>query len=278
MSAPVFAAVLIAAFLHAVWNALLKGGADRTVTAVLVAAGAALVALVLLPFLPRPASPSWSFIATSAALQVTYFALLSIAYRSADLSVVYPVMRGTPPLLVGAGSVFILAERLSPTAWAGLGAIVAGVAGMALAARAVRHRTGVVTALANAFVIAAYTLVDAAGVRRSGAPFSYTLWLFLLTGVSLLGWGILRRRAEIRVLAVTSWSRGLLGGAGACASYGIALWAMTQAPVAMVAALRETSILFGLGLSVVFLRERPGFARAGLACLIAAGVMLLKFG
>lgn len=275
MTLTVFAVVLFAAAIHAAWNALVKGGSDTLLTSALVATGATLVSLVAIIFLPLPASASWPFVIASAVLQATYFVLLGYAYRVADMSATYPLMRGSAPLLVATVSAAFLNEPLAPVAWVGVAVISAGILSMALGTRAGQGR-GAFVALLNAAVIAAYTLVDGEGVRRSGAPASYTLWVFFLTGLPLFAWAITARRAEVRPYLAANWLRILIAGIGASSSYGLALWAMTSAPVAVVAALRETSIVFGMAISYFVLRERVTPVRVIGACIIAAGAIALR--
>lgn len=144
------------------------------------------------------------------------------------------------------------------------------------AARRGVSRAGLGLALLNAVVIAGYTLIDGIGVRRSGAPVAYSLWIFLLTGLALLTWALAKRRdAFVRYMQV-NWHLGLIGGVGTASSYGLALWAMTIAPIAVVAALRETSILFGTAISAVLLRERVSRVRVVAVCVIAAGAVILR--
>lgn len=275
MTLTVFAVVLFAAAVHASWNALVKGGSDTMLTSALVASGATLVSLVAIIFLPLPAPASWPFVAVSAVLQATYFVLLGYAYRVADMSATYPLMRGTAPLLVAIVSAAFLNEPLVPLAWIGVAVISAGILSMALGTRAGQGR-GAVVALLNATVIAAYTLVDGEGVRRSGAPASYTLWIFFLTGLPLFAWAITARRARVRTYLAANWLRILIAGIGASSSYGLALWAMTSAPVAVVAALRETSIVFGMAISYFVLREKVTPMRVLGACTIAGGAIVLR--
>jgi drug/metabolite transporter (DMT)-like permease len=184
-------------------------------------------------------------------------------------------MRGSAPLLVALVGRAALGERLSPAAWLGTGAACLGILCMAADSRR-EHRRGLAFALLNAMVIAAYTLVDGMGVRRSGAPAAYTLWIFLLTGVPLAAWACAWKREAFARCAARNWPRGLAGGAGSVASYGLALWAMTRAPMAVVAALRETSILFGIAISVLWLKERPGPVRLAAAGIIALGAAVLR--
>jgi len=272
----VFVIVLFAAALHATWNALVKGAGDKLLTTVLVAASASLIAAVVLPFLPQPAPASWPFIATSTVLQVGYFVLVARAYHAADMSQTYPLMRGTAPLLVALASTTWIGEPLSSAGWIGVAVICAGILSMMGGLPGRDSRAGVMLALMNAVVIAGYTLVDGVGVRLSGSPAAYTLWLSLLTGPPLLLWALLTRSKVFRRYTVGNWHLGLIGGIGTLSSYGIALWAMTLAPVAVVAALRETSILFGAAISALVLKERVGGTRIAAALIIAAGAMILR--
>jgi drug/metabolite transporter (DMT)-like permease len=276
MSLVVFAAILFGAALHASWNAIVKGGPDKLLTTVLVAAASGAVALVVLPFLPLPARASWSFLATSAIVQVVYFALVAGAYNATDMSRAYPLMRGLAPALVALAGVLLLGEHLGPVAWAGVVLVSTGVFAMTFGAKGAASRLGTLLALVNALVIASYTLIDGVGVRASGAPVAYAMWLFLLNAIPLVGWALIARRRALGAYAARYWPLGLAGGLGNIGSYGLALWAMTHAPVAVVAALRETSILFGLAIAWAVLHERIGPARVAAALLILAGAGALR--
>lgn len=277
MSAIVFAAVLCGAALHATWNAIVKGGSDKLLSTVLVAACSGLIALVALPFLPLPARASWPYLAASAILQTLYFALVAAAYRATDMSRAYPLMRGLAPTLVALFGAAFLGQHLPAAGWIGVALVSTGVFAMAFAfvGQVPGDWRGTVFALTNAAVIAAYTLVDGAGVRVSGAPVAYSMWLFLLA-TPLVAWALVARRAAFLAYARANLWRGMLGGLGNLGSYGIALWAMTRAPVAMVAALRETSILFGLAIASLVLGERIGRARIAAAALIVFGAITLR--
>ena len=277
MSLHVFAIILLGAALHATWNAVVKGGADKLLTTCMIASVASLIALASVPFLALPARESWPFIGASVIFQVLYFVLVASTYRIADMSQTYPIMRGTAPLLVATVSVLVLAESLSAFAWLGIAVISLGILSMA-AAPSAGQKTGLVLALINAGVIACYTLIDGVGVRKSGAPVAYTLWVFLLTGIPLAAWALVARRAEFCAYVTRHWRLGVIGGVGTVASYGLALWAMTQAPIATVAALRETSILFGVVISAWVLKEHLTRVRIVAACVIAAGAMVLRLG
>ena len=169
MPVVVFGAVLLAAFLHAAWNALVKNADDKFLTTVIVAASAALLAAIALPFLNQPDSASWPYIGTSAVIHVVYFVLIAFAYHLADMSQSYPLMRGTAPFLVALAGAFLLREPLSSTAWIGISLISLGVLSM-VGIKQEGDGKGIALALLNAFVIASYTLVDGYGVRLSEAP------------------------------------------------------------------------------------------------------------
>jgi drug/metabolite transporter (DMT)-like permease len=270
--------VLFAALMHAGWNSIVKSGTDKLLTAVMITTAAAGIAALTLPFLPQPAPASWPFIAASVLLQTLYYGLLAAAYRNADMSHAYPIMRGTAPLIVAAVSAWLIGEIVSATQWLGIVLICGGVLGLAVHAPAQsgRHAAATAFALVNAGVIASYTVIDGLGVRRSGAPAAYTLWIFLLTGTEMLLWIALWRRREFSAYARGKWLQGIAGGAGTVVSYALALWAMTVAPVALVAALRETAILFAAVISALVLKERITPQRLACTGLIVAGAVALR--
>ena len=278
MPLEVIAAVVFGAFLHAGWNALIKSGRDVFQDTVLVTAGAAGFGAIALALLPTPLRPSWPFIGASGVIHVVYFSLVAAAYRLGDLSQAYPLMRGAAPLLVAVASGALLSEFPPPLVWAGIVLISGGVYGLGRTAGGpTRASAGpTLVALATAVVIATYTFVDGVGARRSGQPVSYTAWVFVLTAVPLLAWAAVRAPARVVGHLRRRWFVALVGGLSTAGSYGIALWAMTRAPIAPVAALRETSILFGIGLAAAVLKERFGAARILGAVSIAAGVVLLR--
>jgi drug/metabolite transporter (DMT)-like permease len=282
--AHVIAAVLGAALLHATWNALVKGRSaqgDPLLSTVLVVGGGSLASALLLPFMTAPAPESWPFIAASSLTQTVYYLLLIEAYRSGDMSHAYPLMRGTAPLLVAIFNGLLLGERLNGPQWLAVCLICGGVLAMMLAARSPglaggSQRRATVFALATACVIATYTIIDGAGVRRSGAPAAYTMWIFLLAGAAVTAWAARTRARELLRLAGARPLLVPLGGVSTLGSYGIALWAMTLAPVAAIAALRETSILFATAIAALFLRERVGRGRLLAVALIACGAAVMR--
>ncbi|WGL56259.1 DMT family transporter [Kluyvera intermedia] len=275
MTLSVFCILLFAALLHATWNAIVKAGDDKLYSAIGVTGSAALIALVLQPFAPTPSAASVPFMVASTVLQVIYTVLVAKTYQISDMSQTYPLMRGTAPLLVAIISVLFLGDHLSPLAWCGIAVICTAILGMAFNGRS-GSQLGIILALLNACIIAGYTLIDGTGVRLSGTAFGYTLWSFFLNGSSLLTWAMIARRREASRYLVQHWKKGMLGGLGTMGSYGLALWAMTQAPLAVVAALRESSILFGAIIAWLLLKERVSGLRFIAAGGIAAGAILLR--
>jgi len=278
MSNGVVAAILFAAFLHAGWNALIKRrDRDMLAATIAIAAGAALISLCFLPFVPPPAPASWPFLAASSVPQIAYYLLIAKVYRGSDLSLAYPVMRGTAPFFVAAANAILFGEVLSWMGFLGVGCICGGV--LLIASGRFRRpdaARAVTTAIGIALVIASYTVLDGLGVRRSGSPAGYTLWVFLLTGLGLTGWTMIQRRTQmLQSLRADFWT-GLGGGGASLLSYGIALWAMTKAPVAAVAALRETSILFAALMSMILLREKASWERIAAAMLLTAGAVAIR--
>jgi drug/metabolite transporter (DMT)-like permease len=276
MSAGVLLAVLLGAFLHASWNVLVKAGHDTRIAAAGVYIGAGVLSGIALPFLPAPSVASWPYLAASTAVEVLYGLLLAAAYRLGDLSHAYPLMRGTAPLLVAIGSGVLIGESLSAAVYAGVTLICAGVLSMIRDAHSHGHSPAATRlALLNACVIAAYTTIDGLGVRVSREPVAYSLWLSVLVGLPWLVWVAVSRdrpwaglRRQLPAVA--------LGGACSVGSYTLALWAMTRAPVAAVAAVRETSIVFGAALGAIVLRERVTRVRALAAVAIAFGVWVIR--
>lgn len=278
MSSLVFPAVLFAALLSAIWNVIVKAGTDHFLDIVMVMCAAAAISITLLPFVAQPAVQSWPYLAASFVTQPTYFILLTAVYRTGEMSEAYPLMRGTAPLLVAMAGGPLIGEALPVQRWLGVALICAGVFALAIEAqqRNGAARAAAPYALLNAFVIAAYTLIDGEGVRQSGAPLAYAMWVNVITVVPLLLWTLWRRRTAFLAYARHRWHFGLYGGAATFGSYALSLWAMTLSPIALVAALRETSILFATAIAVLVLRERVGWARYAAIGGIAAGAVVLR--
>lgn len=276
---PVVMAVLFGALLHASWNALVKSSTDKALDTASIHLLGSVVALPLLLFTGLPPPAAWPFILGSMVIHIGYYVALTGAYRHGDLGLTYPLMRGTAPLLVALSASTLLGEQLSPMAWVGVVGICCGVLALGLSRQAMESPRAVGFALANAVVIAAYTVVDGLGVRRADSAMQYVVALFVLDGwpfgllvVRQRGWAVVAPYLRKR------WLLGLAGAAASMGSYGIALWAMTKAPVATVAALRETSVLFAAVLGTWLLKEAFTIRRAIGTGVIVAGVMALRLG
>jgi drug/metabolite transporter (DMT)-like permease len=277
MTAGVLLLVLCAALLHASWNLLVKAAHDPRLATAGVYIGGGLIAAAVLPFLPAPARASWPYIAAAAATELLYSILLSAAYRVGDLSHAYPLMRGAAPLLVALGSGVLLGEHLSLAVWAGVALVSCGILSLVFDARFQGHSAAATRlALLNACVIAAYTTIDGLGVRRSGQPLAYSLWLSLLIAAPWLAWIAARRRAYRWGQVRAHLTPAAVGAVFGVAAYTAALWAMTRAPVAAVAAVRETAIVFSIVLGGLVLHERVTPVRALAAVAIVLGVWAIR--
>jgi drug/metabolite transporter (DMT)-like permease len=270
---------LFAAACHAGWNALIKVGLDPLSTTTLISIGAGVVALVLLPFVGAPAWAAWPWLIASVAIHLLYFASLIESYRTGDLGQVYPIARGSAPLMTAAATTIFVGETLSLIGWIGILALVAGV--LLLSARGGRElaqidRRAVGFAVFTALTICAYSVVDGIGARLSANPNAYSLWLFVGIAMVMVPYALYRDGRDVVPAMRRYWRRGFAGGALQVLSYGIAIWAMTAAPIAIVATLRETSVLFGAAIAVVVLKEPLRAVRIGAAGLIVCGLILIR--
>ncbi|HEU4350527.1 MAG TPA: DMT family transporter, partial [Burkholderiales bacterium] len=252
----VTAAVLAAALAHATWNAMIKSSGDVLLDMTLVVFFAGLVTTPFVLFVDVPGPAVWPYIVTSMVIHIAYYIALVGAYRAGDLSHGYPIMRGIAPLLTSLCAIWWLGEAPRPLVWVGIVLICGGVLSLGLAGFHWRtSRVSTRWALANAVIIAAYTLVDAGGVRAAGRPETYVVWLFVLDALPFPLLILLLKKRQLASYAARFWLRGLFGGALSAAAYGIVLWAMTRAPVAAVAALRETSVIFAALIGAWLLKE-----------------------
>jgi len=274
LSPHIVGVILLAATLHAGWNVVVRAGTDRRRSSELILCGGAVIAVVLLPFLPLPPLAAWPYLLASSLLNGVFFILIAEAYTHGGVALAYPLMRGVAPMITMVAAWLLLGEALPPAGWIGIATICSGVVllarrrGEAGEARAVRF------ALANAVVIATYTLNDAVGVRIAQTPLAYALWLFPLSAIPTLLW--MHRNSPWEWPNASELARGIGGASASIGAYSLVLWAMTQAPVAPVAALRETSILIGVVLARLFLDERPGRRGWGGAVAIATGAVILR--
>ena len=279
-------AVLGAALLHAAWNALIKAGRDPLLDTALVALGGSLMALPLTLLVDAPARASWPYIFWTVVVHIGYYTAIAAAYRIGDLSHIYPIMRGGAPLRVALTSGFWFGETLTASGWAGVLLISGGVLSLAFVGRAKGRDAGgtsgknattaTLWALLSAAIIAVYTLIDAAGARASGGTERYVVWLFVFLGLPFGLFVLATRRGALLAHARRYWWVGVVGATCSGLSYGIALWAMTRAPVAIVAALRETSVIFAALIGAWLLKEGHLKERLVGAAAVLAGLIALK--
>jgi drug/metabolite transporter (DMT)-like permease len=278
MSAYVAVLVLLSALMHAGWNVLVKHSKDGQLDTVSFALAGSALAALMLPFVPLPEMACAPWMATSLLVHVGYFISLIEAYRHADLSVAYPLMRGMAPVLVTALTMFA-GEYVTPWQGLGIGFIGLGIAlpvWISMGWR-VESRTGILFGFLNAIIIALYTLLDGMGVRQAGTAVGYTFWMFFFNGWGILAYTVWRRgRLAVWEHARARWRLSLIGAALSIGAYGIVLWAMTIAPISSVAALREVSVVFAAVMGTWWLHERMGPQRIAGACLVGMGVMLIK--
>ncbi len=276
---PIICAVLVGALLHASWNALVKSSDDKAMDTALIHLLGSLMAIPLVLVVGLPPPQAWPYIAASTVIHIGYYIALTGAYKHGDLGLTYPLMRGVAPLLVAMSAALTLGEVLSPLAWAGVLGVSCGVLVLGLSRHALESPKAVRFALTNAVIIAIYTVVDALGVRASGNAAQYVAALFLIDGwpfALIVFWR--RGGALVWPYARRRWPVAAGAALASFGSYGIALWAMTRAPVASVAALRETSVLFAALLGAWFLKEPFTPRRIIGVVTIVAGVMALRLG
>ena len=276
MNTTVALLVLLAAVLHATWNAVVKAGEDKLVALALVIFTKGLLALVAIPFLPLPAPASWPFLLTSAVVHYLYYGVLVVAYRHGDLSLVYPIARGSAPVLAALGAWALAGEALGLLEWGGVLIVSAGI--MSLAKPTQGDGKAIGLALLTGLTIAVFSLADGLGVRRSGEALAYIAWLFAFCGLPMLAFASWRRRGRALALIGSHWKTSVLGGLVGAAAYGIVIWAMSVAPIALVVSLRETSVLIAAAIGALILKEGFGPRRVASAVVIVAGAALIKLG
>ena len=271
--------VLLAAASHATWNAFVKSGEDKLVSLCLVIFTTSFPALFALPFLPLPAAESWPFLMVSTIVHYLYYAVLVAAYRHGDLSLAYPIARGSAPVLVAAGAWLFAGEGLAAWQWIGVVTVSVGIMSLANPGRG-RAGDGeakaIVFALLTGLTIAAYSLADGLGVRLSGHEFAYIAWLFVFSGLPMpfiIRW---RRGGESARLVRAHLRIGIFGGLISGLAYAIVIWSMSVAPIAMVVSLRETSVLIAAAIGSLFLKEHFGPRRIAAAAVIVAGAALMN--
>ncbi len=278
MSSFVLAAVLFGALLHAAWNALIKLQSDKFAAAASVAILAGVVGLPVMAALPAPPAEAWPYLAASALIHVGYFALVAFAYRSADLGVAYPLTRGSAPVITALLAFLLIGETLGWNGWLAVAAVAAGIVALSADAlvRGGLTRSTAAGAILNAGVIVTYTLIDGLGARVVGNGLIYVAWMLAGTAILIFALMFAIRGTAFLVELRKGWLLGLVGAVLTIASYSIALWAMTRAPIGLVAALRETSVLIAAVLGAIFFNEQFGPKRWLALVLILAGIVILR--
>ena len=279
MTATVFFAVIGAAMLHATWNALVKGGADKRVTMAAVVLGHLPFAAVILPFVPLPAVESLPYLIAGILLHAGYQLFLFQSYQKGDLTQVYPIARGSAPLIVALVSVVFLGVHLSPVELLAITIIGAGILSLALVRRADGNRNGnaAMLALVTGCFIASYSLVDGLGARLAGTALGFYGWLTIGNVIVMAVFLMIKSPQVFGGILRTGRGVFVIGGGASFAAYAIVIWAFTQAPIALVTALRETSIVFALIIGVFFLKERLDLAKVVSTMTTLLGVALLRF-
>lgn len=277
MSYTVLFLVLLAAIFHATWNVIVKGGSNKLFEAAFNTLGGGLGALCILPFIGFPPQSCWLLLGLSVCFHQLYSLSMAATYKETKLNVGYPVMRGSAPLLTALILAF-MGVSLTFYGWLGIIALCVGIFALAFQQRHDGSLHGVLLALRTAVAISAYTLADGYGARAAGESLVYTAWLFALNLLPINAYCWLKHHQEFIVYARKRLLIGLFGGVCGLTSYGIAIWAMTVAPIALVAALRETSVIFGMILAVIFLHEKLTFMRALAIIMVALGAILVRLG
>lgn len=275
----VFTAVLAAAVMHAAWNALIKVRVDRFASISLTALGMTCTALPILPFVAFPNAAMWPWITASVFIHMGYRLFLVRAYDFGDLSQTYPLARGTAPLVTTLGGIILVGEFPGMLAVCGIVLLSIGTFFMSVRGGSKiggLNKAAVGYALITSLFISGYTLTDGIGARLGETAVSYAAWLYVLDGICAMIIGFYYRGRGLLTILAAEWKIGLLTGFLSAASYAIAMWAMTRAPIASVAALRETSILFAMAISVLLLGERMTAWRGAAALSILAGMIALR--
>ncbi len=278
MSTIVFVAVIAAAALHAVWNALAKGGHDKHLSMTAVVLGHTPIALAILAVVPMPAPQSWPYVLFGIVLHVGYQLFLLAAYRIGDLTQVYPIARGTAPLIVAGVSIVFLGVELAPLEIVAVLTIAAGILSLSLVRQSDGLRNGKASMLAftTGCFIAAYSLVDGSGARLSGSAFGFYAWVAIGNSILLAAY-----IASVKPGLLCSLHKAkqtfIIGGSASFIAYALVIWSFTQAPIALVTALRETSIIFALIIGVWFLKERLDLGKVFSTFMTLLGAALLRF-
>ena len=279
MTATITFAVLVAALCHASWNAIIRMRGDKMISMTLLIGACGLLAAPGLFFVPVLPEAAWPFVIASTVIHTGYNTFLALSYAHGELSKVYPLVRGSAPLLTLAISVLVLDEAVDASGMVGI--VVLGIGIMTLALDRgwrvlVESRRGLFYVAATSLCITAYTLADGLGARAAGNPHHYVIWLFVLEAVPFVAFMLLIRGREIFAAGRANWTAGLLGGALSLVAYWIVIWAFTVAPIPIVAALRETSILFAALIGMIVLGEKLTPIRIASIAMVLCGLALMR--
>lgn len=270
--------VLLAALIHAFWNAVVKSSGDRVLTLTLIHFTGACIGGIGVYFVGFPDPAVWPYLLLSVLVHNLYYLFLLLSYRAGDLSEVYPIARGSSPLLVVLLALVMAGEVPTQGAMIGIFLVSAGIISLTFAKGKI-SRAGLVPiglALTTGIMIATYTVIDGLGIRAGSNPWPYIAWLNVLEAVPITLWALTRRNREIVPFLKTSWKTGVLGGALALVAYAAALYALNEGAMAHVSALRETSVLFATLIGAFILKEGFGWRRMAAACVITAGIFILQ--
>jgi drug/metabolite transporter (DMT)-like permease len=277
MSVFVMLAVLGSAFFHALWNTLIKSGTNRMAATVILSLGEIPFGLAVAASRPMLATEALPWVVAAGCTHFFYKLFLTLAYQRGDLSRVYPIARGTAPLIVAVVSAFFLGEVLTPQEFAGI--LVLGLGILMMAGGVIfagENRRLIPFALGSAVATSIYTLIDAHGAKISGDAVAYVAWVFIADGVIFAGGVTLWKGTGFLPRERKPWITGLIAAAASYVAYAISIWATTVAPVSLVAALRETSILFAVAMGWVFFHEKMTGTKALAALVIVGGVVLTR--
>ena len=275
MSSSLVLIVLTAAFLHAFWNALVKGSGDKTIVLGLIALGHVVPGVAITVLAPLPGWDALPYIIASTLLHWGYYYFLNLAYQKGDLSLVYPITRGLAPVMVALGAQIWIGESLPVLAWLGILAVSAGVMVLSLGIfKTAVPKTSIVAAVIVATLVASYSLVDGIGVRLSDSIMGYIGWLF--TAEACVALFIFKTRwARLRLLPVKTCLLGFIGGILSATAYALVLYVKTEAPLGLVSALRETSVIFAALIGVIWFGEGPKTRRLLAGVIVGVGTVLI---
>jgi len=274
LTASVTLIVLIAALMHASWNALVKGATDKAVALGMIALGHVVLGLPFALTSQFPNIETLGFITASTVIHWAYYVALNTAYRLGDLSVIYPIARGLAPVLIAIGAQVWADEVLPVVAWAGILTVSTGILLLAWG-RGTIPREGLIAALGTALLVAAYSVVDGVGVRTSQSAVTYISWLFV-SEIFVVLFVLARFRARIAAAGQRAVLMGLIGGVTSGVAYGLVLYAKTLAPLGLVSALRETSVVFAALFGIFLFGEGPRSRRLVAATVVAGGIALMS--